>query len=148
MTEPGAGSDVAGIRTKAVRKGDEYVLNGQKMWITNGGVANWYFVLARTADDANTPPHKALSGFIVDADSPGVVKGKKVSSSVIYSSNQIRRFAKVPHHQSSGAPNIMTSNRDKTNILNKSKKEKENKDLNRNRVCGLLWDDITEEGKR
>jgi len=78
VTEPGAGSDVAGVHTKAVRKGDEYVLNGQKMWITNGGVANWYFVLARTADDAGTPPHQALSGFIVDADSPGVVKGKKV----------------------------------------------------------------------
>jgi len=79
VTEPGAGSDVAGVRTKAVRKGDEYVLNGQKMWITNGGVAHWYFVLARTAEDSSCPPHKALSGFIVDADSPGVIKGKKVS---------------------------------------------------------------------
>jgi len=49
------------------------------MWITNGGVAHWYFVLARTADDSNSPPHKALSGFIVDADSPGVIKGKKAS---------------------------------------------------------------------
>ena len=48
MTEPGAGSDVANIRTKAEKKGDEYILNGQKMWITNGGHANWYFVLART----------------------------------------------------------------------------------------------------
>lgn len=79
MTEPGAGSDVAGVRTKAVRKGDEYILNGQKMWITNGGVAHWYFVLARTSSDADTPAHQALSGFIVDADSPGVVKGKKVT---------------------------------------------------------------------
>lgn len=42
VTEPGAGSDVSGIKTKAVKKGDEYILNGQKMWITNGGVANWY----------------------------------------------------------------------------------------------------------
>ncbi|RMB88352.1 hypothetical protein DUI87_35284 [Hirundo rustica rustica] len=41
VTEPGAGSDVAGIRTRAERKGDEYVINGQKMWITNGGKANW-----------------------------------------------------------------------------------------------------------
>lgn len=41
MTEPGAGSDVAGIKTKAVKKGDEYVINGSKMWITNGGHANW-----------------------------------------------------------------------------------------------------------
>lgn len=48
VTEPGAGSDVAGIKTRAEKKGDDYVLNGQKMWITNGGVANWFFVLART----------------------------------------------------------------------------------------------------
>jgi len=86
VTEPGAGSDVAGVHTKAVRKGDEYVLNGQKMWITNGKVAQWYFVLARTADDASAPPHQALSGFIVDADSPGVVKGKKVTAQLFISS--------------------------------------------------------------
>lgn len=42
VTEPGAGSDVAGLRTKAVKMGDEYVVNGQKMWITNGGKANWF----------------------------------------------------------------------------------------------------------
>lgn len=41
VTEPGAGSDVAAIKTRAVKKGDEYVVNGQKMWITNGGKANW-----------------------------------------------------------------------------------------------------------
>ena len=51
--------------------------------------------------------------------------------------NQISRFAKAPHHQSSGAPNIMTSNRDKTNILKSSKNKREKKDLNRNRVCVL-----------
>lgn len=43
VTEPGAGSDVAGIKTKAEKKGDEYIINGQKMWITNGGKASWYF---------------------------------------------------------------------------------------------------------
>lgn len=41
VTEPNAGSDVSAIKTKAEKKGDEYILNGQKMWITNGGVANW-----------------------------------------------------------------------------------------------------------
>ncbi|XP_065067702.1 medium-chain specific acyl-CoA dehydrogenase, mitochondrial-like [Rhopilema esculentum] len=75
VTEPVAGSDVAGIKTKAEKKGDEYIINGQKMWITNGGVANWYFVLAKT--DPNERPGKAFTGFIVDADSPGVVKGRK-----------------------------------------------------------------------
>lgn len=76
-TEPGAGSDVNGIKTKAVRKGDEYILNGQKMWITNGGVANWYFVLARTDPDPKAPAGKAFTGFIVDRDTPGVIPGRK-----------------------------------------------------------------------
>lgn len=77
VTEPVAGSDVAGIKTKAEKKGDEYILNGQKMWITNGGVANWYFVLARTNPDPKVPASKAFTGFIVEADSPGVTKGRK-----------------------------------------------------------------------
>ncbi|XP_070582188.1 medium-chain specific acyl-CoA dehydrogenase, mitochondrial-like [Ptychodera flava] len=77
VTEPGAGSDVAGIQTRAVKKGDEYVINGQKMWITNGGVANWYFVLARTDPDPKAKAGGAFTGFIVDADTPGVQPGKK-----------------------------------------------------------------------
>lgn len=74
----GAGSDVNGIKTKAERKGDEYILNGQKMWITNAGVADWYFVLARTNPDTKAPPGKAFSGFIVERDYPGVIPGPKV----------------------------------------------------------------------
>lgn len=77
VTEPGAGSDVAGVKTKAEKKGDKWVINGQKMWITNGGVANWYFVLARTNPDPKCPANKAFTGFIVDADTPGVTKGRK-----------------------------------------------------------------------
>ncbi|XP_078326031.1 medium-chain specific acyl-CoA dehydrogenase, mitochondrial-like [Crassostrea virginica] len=77
VTEPGAGSDVAGIKTRAVKKGNEYVLNGQKMWITNGGHANWYFVLARTAEDPKMSAGKAFTGFIVDRDTPGITVGRK-----------------------------------------------------------------------
>jgi len=77
VTEPGAGSDVAGIKTKAVKKGDDWVINGQKMWITNGGVASFYFVLARTNPDPKCPASKAFTGFIVDADTPGVTPGRK-----------------------------------------------------------------------
>jgi acyl-CoA dehydrogenase len=76
VTEPGAGSDVAGAKTKAVKKGDEWILNGNKMWITNGGVANWYFVLARTGD-AGTPTGQAFTGFIVERDWKGVSVGRK-----------------------------------------------------------------------
>jgi len=78
VTEPGAGSDVAGIKTKAVKNADgDWVINGQKMWITNGGVANFYFVLARTNPDPKCPASKAFTGFIVDADTPGVSPGRK-----------------------------------------------------------------------
>lgn len=68
-------SDVAGLKTTAVKKGDQWVVNGQKMWITNGGKANWYFLLARTDSSASTG--KAFTGFIVDADSKGISLGKK-----------------------------------------------------------------------
>lgn len=78
VTEPGAGSDVNGVKTRAERKGDEYILNGQKMWITNGGVANWYFLLARTNPDPKAPAGKAFTGFIVERDFPGVTPGRKV----------------------------------------------------------------------
>ncbi|XP_026676749.1 probable medium-chain specific acyl-CoA dehydrogenase, mitochondrial [Diaphorina citri] len=78
VTEPGAGSDVNGVKTKAVKKGDEWILNGQKMWITNGGVANWYFVLARTNPDPKCPASKAFTGFIVERDTPGLTPGRKV----------------------------------------------------------------------
>ncbi|XP_077471441.1 medium-chain specific acyl-CoA dehydrogenase, mitochondrial [Stigmatopora argus] len=77
VTEPGAGSDVAGVKTKAVKTGDEYVVNGQKMWITNGGKANWYFLLARTDSDPKCPTNKAFTGFILDADTPGIQIGRK-----------------------------------------------------------------------
>ncbi|KAL3275514.1 hypothetical protein HHI36_020273 [Cryptolaemus montrouzieri] len=77
VTEPGAGSDVAGIKTRAEKKGDEWILNGQKMWITNGGVANWYFVLARTNPDPKAPASKAFTGFIVEREWPGVTPGRK-----------------------------------------------------------------------
>ncbi|XP_035206754.1 medium-chain specific acyl-CoA dehydrogenase, mitochondrial-like [Stegodyphus dumicola] len=77
VTEPGTGSDVAGIKTRAEKKGDKYIINGQKMWITNGGVANWYFLLARSNPDPKCPASKAMTGFIVEADSKGIIKGRK-----------------------------------------------------------------------
>ncbi|KAJ3412906.1 hypothetical protein HDV05_008770 [Chytridiales sp. JEL 0842] len=75
VTEPVAGSDVAGIQTRAEKKGDKWVLNGSKMWITNSGHANWYFVLAKT--DPTASAGRAFTGFIVDRDTPGLSVGKK-----------------------------------------------------------------------
>jgi acyl-CoA dehydrogenase len=74
VTEPGAGSDVSGIRTTAKKVGSDYVINGSKMWITNASVASWYFVLAYTDPTAK---HKGMSGFIVPANTPGITVGKK-----------------------------------------------------------------------
>jgi acyl-CoA dehydrogenase len=74
VTEPGAGSDVQGIRTTATRHGNDYVVNGSKMWITNGGVADWYFVLAYTDPSQK---YRGMSAFIVPRDAEGVIVGKK-----------------------------------------------------------------------
>jgi acyl-CoA dehydrogenase len=73
-SEPDAGSDVAGLRTRVTRHGDDYVLNGQKRWITNGGVAGFYTVFA-TFDPALK--HKGIACFVVDADTPGVKAGRE-----------------------------------------------------------------------
>eukprot|EP00300_Choanocystis_sp_HF-7_P018820 c20149_g1_i1.p1 GENE.c20149_g1_i1~~c20149_g1_i1.p1 ORF type:complete len:418 (+),score=97.53 c20149_g1_i1:37-1290(+) len=77
VSEPGAGSDVAGAKTTAVQKGDHFVINGSKTWITGAGHANWFFVLAKTSTTEKTS--KAFTGFIVDADTPGVKLGKKLN---------------------------------------------------------------------
>jgi len=74
VTEPGAGSDVAGLKTTATKRGDKYLLNGQKMWITGAGKADWFFVLAKTDAAAG---HRGMTGFVVDAKAPGVTVGKK-----------------------------------------------------------------------
>jgi alkylation response protein AidB-like acyl-CoA dehydrogenase len=74
LTEPGAGSDVSGIRTTAVRDGDHYIINGSKQWITNGGEAEIYSVLAIT-DRAKGP--RGASFFIVEKGDPGFLFGKK-----------------------------------------------------------------------
>jgi acyl-CoA dehydrogenase len=73
LTEPNAGSDVSGIQTTATRHGDDYVINGSKMFITNAGHASWVVVFASTDKDAG---HRGLSAFIVPTDLDGVVVEK------------------------------------------------------------------------
>ncbi|MBI4514729.1 MAG: acyl-CoA dehydrogenase family protein [Deltaproteobacteria bacterium] len=77
MTEPGTGSDLANVQTKAIRQGDHYVLNGSKTFISNGQIADLFIVVAKTDPNAN-PPHKGVSLLLVEADSPGFVRGRKL----------------------------------------------------------------------
>src|SRR6187551_99288 len=74
LTEPDAGSDVSGMRTRAVKQGDKYVINGSKCFITNGTYADYFTVYAKTDPEAG---HRGISAFIVDADLDGVTVDKK-----------------------------------------------------------------------
>ena len=69
ISEPDAGSDVAALQCAARKDGDSYVINGEKTWISNGGIADFYLVFARTGEAAGA---KGISAFIVDADTPGL----------------------------------------------------------------------------
>ena len=74
MTEPGAGSDLSGIRTRAVREGDHYVVNGAKTFITNGINADLVITAVRTGDH----PHKGLSLLVIERDTPGFERGRNL----------------------------------------------------------------------
>ncbi|GAB1607326.1 probable acyl-CoA dehydrogenase 6 [Argonauta hians] len=76
VSEVGAGSDVANIQTKAVKDGDDLIINGQKMWITNGCQADWMCLLANTSDG---PPHKSKSLICMPMKLPGVHVARKIS---------------------------------------------------------------------
>ena len=69
-SEPGSGSDLASMQTRAVRDGDEYVINGQKIWTSFGHYSDWGWLAART--DADVPKHKGLSTFAIDMKTPGI----------------------------------------------------------------------------
>ncbi|MEU9338477.1 acyl-CoA dehydrogenase family protein [Streptomyces sp. NPDC048290] len=68
-SEPGAGTDLAALKTRAVREGDEYVVNGHKIWTTNGDTADWVWLATRTDPDA--PPHRGITMLLVPTSDPG-----------------------------------------------------------------------------
>jgi citronellyl-CoA dehydrogenase len=84
VSEPDAGSDVSGIRTRAVRDGDDWVINGRKMWITNGTQADWICLLARTSDEGG---FAGMSQIIVPTDTPGFSVGRKIEKMGNHSSD-------------------------------------------------------------
>lgn len=75
LSEPDAGSDVAAMSCKAVRDGDFYVLDGEKTWISNGGIADFYCVFVRTGE---APGARGISAFVVDADTPGLEISERI----------------------------------------------------------------------
>jgi acyl-CoA dehydrogenase len=77
MSEPGAGSDLQGIRTTAVRDGDHWVLNGQKTFISLGQLGDLFIVVAKT-DPRAEPAHRGISLFLVESSAPGFVRGRKL----------------------------------------------------------------------
>jgi alkylation response protein AidB-like acyl-CoA dehydrogenase len=84
ITEPDAGSDVAGIRTRAVRDGDEYVINGSKTYITNGHRADFIVLVTKTDPDAG---YDGFTLFIVDTDTPGFIREKKLEKLGMHASD-------------------------------------------------------------
>ena len=84
VTEPDAGSDVAGIRTKAVRDGDQWVIDGSKLYITNGTQADWLCLLARTRPEGG---HHGMSLIVVPTDTPGVTVSRKLDKLGMWSSD-------------------------------------------------------------
>ena len=86
LTEPGAGSDAASVKTTAVREGDHWILNGEKIWITNGGIAGFYTVFAKT-QDPRAEGKAAMTAFVVTRDLPGVSAGPHEDKMGIRASN-------------------------------------------------------------
>lgn len=77
MTEPGTGSDLANVQTKAIRQGDHYVVNGSKTFISNGQIGDLFVTVVKTDPNAS-PPHKGVSLLLIEADTPGFVRGRKL----------------------------------------------------------------------
>ena len=104
FSEPGAGSDLASLTTKATRDGDGYVVHGHKIWTSYSDVADWCLLLART--DPDVPRHKGISAFIVDMHQPGIEQRPlKMMSGVTKEFGQVLfDGAKVPADQLVGAP--------------------------------------------
>ncbi len=91
MTEPGTGSDLAAVKTTAIRDGDHYIVNGAKTFITNGILADLVVVVVRTDPDAQ-PPHRGLSLLVVERDTPGFTRGRKLEKMGMHSQDTAELF--------------------------------------------------------
>ena len=104
FSEPGAGSDLASLQCRAVRDGDEYVINGQKLWTSAGHMANWIFGLFRTDPDA--PKHRGITFLMLDARTPGVSVRPIISMGWHHATNEtFYEDVRVPSNQVVGEVN-------------------------------------------
>ncbi len=104
FSEPGAGSDLASLQSRAVRDGDEYVINGQKMWTSTAHKSNWLFGMFRT--DPNAPKHRGISFLLLRLDSPGVSVRPIISMGFQHATNEtFYEDVRVPANQLVGEEN-------------------------------------------
>jgi alkylation response protein AidB-like acyl-CoA dehydrogenase len=86
-SEPGAGSDLAGLQTRAVRDGDEYVINGQKIWTSEAHIADMLFALVRT--DPEAPKHRGISFLLMDRNTPGISVRPLINAAMKHGFNEV-----------------------------------------------------------
>lgn len=106
MTEPGTGSDLAAIKTTAIDKGDYYLLNGSKTFISNGQLCDLVIVAAKTDPNAN-PPHAGVSLLVVEKDMPGFERGRNLKKMGMHAQDTSELFfndVKVPKENLLGVP--------------------------------------------
>jgi alkylation response protein AidB-like acyl-CoA dehydrogenase len=87
FSEPGAGSDLASLQTRAERRGDDYIINGQKIWTSEGQYADWMILLART--NTEVPKHRGISYFLVDMRTPGITLRPLINLMNSHAFNQV-----------------------------------------------------------
>lgn len=102
LSEPEAGSDVAAMQCSAVADGDDYIINGEKTWISNGGIADFYVLFARTGE---APGARGISAFIVDAGLPGFEIAERIEVIAPHPLARLKfTHCRVPRSQMIGAP--------------------------------------------
>src|SRR2546426_12426875 len=104
FSEPAGGSDVAGLRTRAERKGDDWIVNGQKIWTSGAHYSDYGILLTRT--DPNVPKHKGLTMFFLDMQAPGVeIKPIKQANGQSEFNEVYFTDVRIPHSQRLGEIN-------------------------------------------